>query len=80
MFPAGPAGGPALVRALRGPFPDVPLLPTGGIEPHDVKAFLDAGATCVGLGATLVGAQPPSAGDLDHIRERAAEAMEAIRA
>ncbi len=80
VFPAAPAGGPSLVRALRGPFPDVPLLPTGGIEPHDVKAFLDAGATCVGLGATLVGAQPPSAADLDHIRERAAEVMEAIRA
>ena len=80
VFPAGPAGGPAFVRALRGPFPDVPLLPTGGIEPHDVKAFLDAGATCVGVGATLVGAQPPSAGDLDQIRERATEVMEAIRA
>ena len=62
------------------PFPDVPLLPTGGIEPHDVKAFLDAGATCVGLGATLVGLEPPSAGDLDRIRERAVEAMEAIHA
>jgi 2-dehydro-3-deoxyphosphogluconate aldolase / (4S)-4-hydroxy-2-oxoglutarate aldolase len=80
VFPAGPAGGPALVRALRGPFPDVPLLPTGGIGPQDVKAFLDAGATCVGLGATLVGSEPPSADGLDAIRSRAADAMAAIGA
>ncbi len=80
VFPAGPAGGPALVRALRGPFPDVPLLPTGGIGPQDVKAFLDAGATCVGLGATLVGSEPPSADDVDAIRSRAADAMAAIGA
>lgn len=78
VFPAGPAGGPSLIRALRGPFPDVPLLPTGGIEPADVPAYLDAGATCVGLGASLVGSAPPAAADLDTIRRRAAEVMEAI--
>jgi len=76
VFPAGPVGGPAFIRALRGPFPLVPLLPTGGIGLTDVQAFLDAGATCVGLGATLVGAEPPSPADLDVIRERAAAVME----
>jgi 2-dehydro-3-deoxyphosphogluconate aldolase/(4S)-4-hydroxy-2-oxoglutarate aldolase len=79
VFPAGPAGGPSYVRALRGPFPDVPLLPTGGIGPQDVKAFLDAGATCVGLGASLIGGEPPTRADLDAIRERAADVMAAIR-
>jgi 2-dehydro-3-deoxyphosphogluconate aldolase/(4S)-4-hydroxy-2-oxoglutarate aldolase len=80
VFPAGPAGGPAYIRALRGPFPAVPLLPTGGIEPGDVRPLLDAGATCVGLGASLVGATPPSAADLEAIRERAATVMERARA
>jgi 2-dehydro-3-deoxyphosphogluconate aldolase/(4S)-4-hydroxy-2-oxoglutarate aldolase len=79
VFPAGPAGGPSYVRALRGPFPDVPLLPTGGIGPRDVTAYLEAGATCVGLGATLVGSEPPSAADLDAIRARAADATAAMR-
>jgi 2-dehydro-3-deoxyphosphogluconate aldolase/(4S)-4-hydroxy-2-oxoglutarate aldolase len=76
VFPAAPAGGPSLIRALRGPFPNVPLLPTGGIELQDVQAFLVAGATCVGLGATLVGASPPAGDELDAIRDRAASVME----
>jgi 2-dehydro-3-deoxyphosphogluconate aldolase/(4S)-4-hydroxy-2-oxoglutarate aldolase len=76
VFPAGPVGGPAYVRALRGPFPDVPVLPTGGIAHGDVAAFLDAGATCVGLGATLVGHEPPGPSELEAIRARAASVME----
>lgn len=80
VFPAAPAGGPSYIRALRGPFPDVPLLPTGGIEPEDVPAFLDAGATCVGLGSILVGGAPPaSASDIEGIAARAASVMGAIR-
>jgi 2-dehydro-3-deoxyphosphogluconate aldolase / (4S)-4-hydroxy-2-oxoglutarate aldolase len=79
VFPAAPAGGPALIRALRGPFPDVPLLPTGGIEPEHVPAFLEAGATCVGLGATLVGSSPPTGRDVDAIRDRAVNVMQGLR-
>ena len=78
VFPSKPAGGPSLIRALRGPFPDVPLLPTGGIDVADVGAFLDAGATCVGLGATLVGAAPPTGAEVDAIRDRAAAVMRSI--
>jgi 2-dehydro-3-deoxyphosphogluconate aldolase/(4S)-4-hydroxy-2-oxoglutarate aldolase len=81
VFPAAPAGGPSYIRALRGPFPDVPMLPTGGIEPQDVPAYLDAGATCVGLGSILVGADPPaSAADIEGIASRAAAVMGAVRA
>jgi 2-dehydro-3-deoxyphosphogluconate aldolase / (4S)-4-hydroxy-2-oxoglutarate aldolase len=80
VFPTAPAGGPAYIRALRGPFPDVPLLPTGGIEPEDVPSYLDAGATCVGLGSILVGGSPPtSASDIEGIAARAAAVMGAIR-
>jgi Entner-Doudoroff aldolase len=80
VFPAAPAGGPSYIRALRGPFPDVALLPTGGIEPDDVPAYLAAGATCVGLGSTLVGAAPPStSSDLDAIAARAAVVMGLVR-
>jgi 2-dehydro-3-deoxyphosphogluconate aldolase/(4S)-4-hydroxy-2-oxoglutarate aldolase len=80
LFPAAPVGGPAYIRALRGPFPDVALLPTGGIEPEDVPSYLDAGATCVGLGSILVGGAPPaSASDIEGIAARAAAVMGAIR-
>jgi 2-dehydro-3-deoxyphosphogluconate aldolase/(4S)-4-hydroxy-2-oxoglutarate aldolase len=80
LFPA-PVGGPAYVRALRGPIPDVPFVPTGGIAVDDVRHYLDAGATCVGLGADLVGREPPrDADELELIAERAAKAVAAAEA
>jgi 2-dehydro-3-deoxyphosphogluconate aldolase/(4S)-4-hydroxy-2-oxoglutarate aldolase len=59
LFPAGPLG-IGYLRALRGPFPDVPVVPTGGIAVEDVPAWLDAGALCVGLGSALTGDQLPA--------------------
>jgi 2-dehydro-3-deoxyphosphogluconate aldolase/(4S)-4-hydroxy-2-oxoglutarate aldolase len=80
VFPAAPVGGPTYIRALRGPFPDVPLLPTGGVEPQDVPGYLEAGAMCVGLGSILVGAEPPaSASDIEGIATRAATVMGLVR-
>lgn len=58
LFPAS-LGGPRYVRSLRGPFPDIPLVPTGGIGVDDVAAYLEAGADVVGLGGELVGRAPP---------------------
>src|SRR5262245_19225145 len=58
LFPAS-LGGPGYLRTLRGPFARVAFVPTGGIQPGDVPAWLDAGAACVGLGATLIGPTPP---------------------
>jgi 2-dehydro-3-deoxyphosphogluconate aldolase / (4S)-4-hydroxy-2-oxoglutarate aldolase len=52
IFPAR-AVSPAYLRDLRTVLPDVRLLPTGGIEPGDVRRWLDAGAWAVGLGASL---------------------------
>jgi 2-dehydro-3-deoxyphosphogluconate aldolase/(4S)-4-hydroxy-2-oxoglutarate aldolase len=77
LFPA-PVGGPAYVRALRGPIPTVPFVTTGGVGLDDVGAYLDAGATCVGLGSELVGRTPPAGeNDLAAIAERAAKAVAA---
>jgi 2-dehydro-3-deoxyphosphogluconate aldolase / (4S)-4-hydroxy-2-oxoglutarate aldolase len=80
LFPAS-LGGPRYVRSLRGPFPDVPLVPTGGIAVNDVAAYLDAGASCVGLGGELVGRVAPVSDDaLDRIRAAAAVAVAAAAA
>lgn len=60
LFPAGPLG-TSFLAALRGPFPDVPIIPTGGISIEDVPAWLEAGAMCVGLGSALTrGTEPPA--------------------
>jgi 2-dehydro-3-deoxyphosphogluconate aldolase / (4S)-4-hydroxy-2-oxoglutarate aldolase len=78
VFPAGPAGGPALIHALRSPFPEIGLVPTGGIGIDEVRAYLDAGATAVGLGNALVGDHPPrSQQELRGLRSRAAAAVAA---
>jgi 2-dehydro-3-deoxyphosphogluconate aldolase/(4S)-4-hydroxy-2-oxoglutarate aldolase len=78
VFPAGPAGGPGLIAALHAPFPETALVPTGGIDVDDVSAYVDAGASAVGLGSALVGRRPPRHGrELDAVRERAAAAVEA---
>jgi 2-dehydro-3-deoxyphosphogluconate aldolase/(4S)-4-hydroxy-2-oxoglutarate aldolase len=77
VFPAS-VGGPEYVRALRGPLAHVLLVPTGGIAIDDVAAYLAAGAVCVGLGAALVGSEPPrNDAELEAITERAAAAVSA---
>jgi 2-dehydro-3-deoxyphosphogluconate aldolase/(4S)-4-hydroxy-2-oxoglutarate aldolase len=78
VFPVAPMGGPALVGALRAPFPDIGLVPTGGIEIEDVPAYFAAGAMAVGLGSALTGRRPPaSAAEIEAVRLRAAAAVEA---
>jgi len=77
LFPAGPLG-PGYLRALRGPFEGVELVPTGGIAHDAVGAWLAAGAAAVGLGSDLVAARPTDA-DLATIEARARVAVEAAR-
>lgn len=52
LFPAS-AVGPAMVRELRGPLPDVQVIATGGIDAANAAAFLEAGAAAVGIGGAL---------------------------
>jgi 2-dehydro-3-deoxyphosphogluconate aldolase/(4S)-4-hydroxy-2-oxoglutarate aldolase len=49
LFPAS-AVGPGYVKALRGPFPGLKVIPTGGIRPDDVDRWIEAGAIAVGIG------------------------------
>lgn len=49
-----PAGQPSYLKDLRGPLPQIPLVPTGGISLENIKAFLDAGAVAFGIGSSLV--------------------------
>ena len=55
LFPAHVAG-PAGLRTMRGPFPDIPLIPTGGVTGDNAAEFLAAGAVAVGIGSWLTGA------------------------
>jgi 2-dehydro-3-deoxyphosphogluconate aldolase/(4S)-4-hydroxy-2-oxoglutarate aldolase len=57
LFPAS-AVGPQLIRELRGPLPDIRIIPTGGIDASNARSFLDAGAAAVGIGSAIVRATP----------------------
>lgn len=71
LFPAS-LGGPAYLRALRDPLPDVPFVPVGGVNASLAAEYLAAGAVAVGIGGPLVG-DAARGGDLDELRARAAE-------
>lgn len=73
LFPAS-VGGPALLRELRGPFPDIPLMPTGGVTAENAGALIDAGAVAVGVGSWLTGAPDDAS-----LRARATALMAAVR-
>src|SRR5687767_5055233 len=79
LFPAS-CGGPSYLRALRGPFPTIPIIPTGGVRIEDVQAYLDAGATAIALGSELVGRTAPSSdAELEWVTAQAARAIAAMR-
>lgn len=69
LFPAS-LGGPAYLRALRDPFPELPFVPVGGVDAMGAVAYFEAGAVAVGVGSPLVG-DAARGGDLGALRRRA---------
>ncbi|WP_418535494.1 bifunctional 4-hydroxy-2-oxoglutarate aldolase/2-dehydro-3-deoxy-phosphogluconate aldolase [Odoribacter laneus] len=55
IFPGAAVGGPAFVKAIKGPCPWTSIMPTGGVEPteENLEAWFKAGVTCVGMGSNL---------------------------
>ncbi|HMF14842.1 MAG TPA: bifunctional 4-hydroxy-2-oxoglutarate aldolase/2-dehydro-3-deoxy-phosphogluconate aldolase [Gemmataceae bacterium] len=70
VFPADVVG-PAFFKALRGPLPQIRLMPTGGVDLTTAAAFLKAGACCLGVGGQLVEPRAVAEGNFDRIRELA---------
>lgn len=78
VFPAD-VGGPAYLKAIRGPLPQVRLMPTGGVDLHTAENFLKAGACCLGVGGALVESKTVASGDFGRIRELAAQYAAIVR-
>lgn len=82
LFPGGSLG-PGYLSAVRGPLPDIPIVPTGSISLADIDAWFAAGAQAVGLGSPLIGDSMTRGGDLNALAERTriacAAAMEGRR-
>lgn len=53
VFPASSVGGPAHLKALKEPFPQIKLMPTGGVNADNLLAYFQAGATAVGVAGSL---------------------------
>jgi 2-dehydro-3-deoxyphosphogluconate aldolase/(4S)-4-hydroxy-2-oxoglutarate aldolase len=70
VFPADVAG-PAFFKALRGPLPQIRLMPTGGVDLSTAAEFLKAGACCLGIGGHLVEPKAVADRDFDRIRSLA---------
>jgi 2-dehydro-3-deoxyphosphogluconate aldolase/(4S)-4-hydroxy-2-oxoglutarate aldolase len=67
VFPCGSMGGPGYIKALRGPLPQIPLVPTGGVNLDNVAAYRAAGAVAVGVGGELIPAAALRAGRSEEI-------------
>jgi 2-dehydro-3-deoxyphosphogluconate aldolase/(4S)-4-hydroxy-2-oxoglutarate aldolase len=78
VFPAD-IGGPAYLKTLHGPLPQVRLLPTGGVNLHTIADFLKAGACAVGLGGALVEPKAVQAGDMNRIKSLAEQYVAAVK-
>lgn len=71
IFPGSSVGGPKFVAAVKGPCPWSSIMPTGGVEPteENLKAWFDAGVTCVGMGSSLFPKDVIAAGNWAKITE-----------
>lgn len=69
VFPCGSLGGPKYLAALKGPLPQIELIPTGGVSLSNAADFLAAGACALGAGSDLVDSSALAKGNLDVITE-----------
>ena len=72
VFPASALGGPAYIRAVQAPLPQIPLMPMGGVTLQSALEYLKAGARLLGVGADLV-QQSALDNDSDHLLTQQAE-------
>src|SRR5262249_26338160 len=71
VFPCGQVGGAKYIKALRAPLPQIPLIPTGGVNVNTAAEFLEAGAAALGVGAELCQAEALKLGNAQAIVENA---------
>ena len=78
VFPCGNLGGPKYIKALKGPFPQIELIPTGGVNLDTAGEFLKAGACAVAVGGELVDAKSIKEGRFEVIEDRARQYLAVI--
>jgi 2-dehydro-3-deoxyphosphogluconate aldolase/(4S)-4-hydroxy-2-oxoglutarate aldolase len=79
IFP-GSLGGPSYMKSLKGPFPDIPMMPTGGVSDRNLVDWFKAGAFAVGAGSNLCPKEFALSGEFEKITEIASNFMAAVKA
>jgi 2-dehydro-3-deoxyphosphogluconate aldolase/(4S)-4-hydroxy-2-oxoglutarate aldolase len=78
IFPCGNLGGPKYIKALKGPLPQVPMVPTGGVTLETAADFIRAGADALGIGGELVSPAALKSSDGSEITRTARDFLDAI--
>jgi 2-dehydro-3-deoxyphosphogluconate aldolase/(4S)-4-hydroxy-2-oxoglutarate aldolase len=78
VFPAS-VGGPSYLKDVRGPMPQLKLIPTGGVSIENAGDFIRAGAVAIAVGSNLVDAKTVDAENWPLLEERARQLVEAVR-
>jgi len=79
VFPCSLVGGPKYIKALRGPLPQIPLVPTGGVNLETAADYIRAGATALGVGGELVSTAALKAGRAQSITDAAKQYAAIVR-
>jgi 2-dehydro-3-deoxyphosphogluconate aldolase / (4S)-4-hydroxy-2-oxoglutarate aldolase len=78
VFPASVLG-IQFIKDVKGPFPQIPIIPTGGINLNNVGAFMEAGVEAVGAGGSLINKEAIDRSDFEWIRKTAAEFVDKVK-
>ena len=79
VFPCGTVGGPRYLKALKGPFPQLSVIPTGGVNATNAGDYILAGALALGIGGELVDTSAIRSGNTEKITAAARDLMLAVR-
>ena len=79
VFPCDNVGGAKYIKALKGPFPQIDLIPTGGVNLNTAAEFMAAGSVALAVGSELVDKAAVAARDFNKITENARKFMEIVK-
>jgi 2-dehydro-3-deoxyphosphogluconate aldolase / (4S)-4-hydroxy-2-oxoglutarate aldolase len=79
VFPCGSVGGAKYIKALKGPLPQIPMVPTGGVNLDTAAEFIRAGSAALGIGGELVSAAALKSGNTSEITEAARKYVKIVR-
>jgi 2-dehydro-3-deoxyphosphogluconate aldolase/(4S)-4-hydroxy-2-oxoglutarate aldolase len=79
VFPCGAVGGASYIKNLKGPFPQIKMIPTGGVSLKTAQDFIKAGASALGVGTDLVDVKAIRAGEPQVVTDRAKQFIDLVR-